>query len=41
MAGVWVAWSVGHPTPDFGSGHDLMVVGSGPGLGSPLSMKSA
>ena len=25
MRGTWVAWSVKPPTPDFGSGHDLMV----------------
>ena len=30
--GTWVAQSVKSPTPDFSSGHDLMVVRSGPAL---------
>ena len=34
----WVAQSVERLTPDFGSGHDPMVVGSGPASGSALSM---
>ena len=38
---VWVAQSVKHLTLDFDSGHDLMVVGSSPALGSALSVKPA
>ena len=31
--GTWVAQSVGHPTLDLGSGHDLKVVGIKPCVG--------
>ena len=34
--GAWVAQSVERPTLDFGSGHDLRVVRSSPGLGYSL-----
>ena len=33
--------SVEHPTLDFGSGHDTMVVGSGPVSGFALIVESA
>ena len=36
-----MAQSVKHPTLDFGSGHDLRVVGSSPTSGSVLSAESA
>ena len=39
--GAWVAWLVKHPTLGFSSGHDLMVVGLSPFLGSVLSVESA
>ena len=32
---------VRHPTLDFGSGYDLRVMGSSPGVGSVLGMESA
>ena len=35
--GAWVAQSAEHPPLDFGSGHDLMVEGSSPALGSVLT----
>ena len=35
-----MAQSVKHPTLDFGSGHDLMVVGSSPASGSVLTVWS-
>ena len=35
--GAWVAQSVKHLIPGFGSGHDLRIVGSSPALGSLLS----
>ena len=37
----WVAQSIECPTLDFGSGYDLMVVGSSPALGSVLGMEPA
>ena len=36
----WVAQSVECLTPDFGSGHDLGVMGLSPMLGSVFSMES-
>ena len=33
-------WSVKSPTLDFGSGHDLRVMGSSPMLGSALGKES-
>ena len=36
-----MAQSVERPTLDFGSGHDLRVVGLSPTLGSVLSMEPA
>ena len=36
-----MAQLVDHPTLDFGSGHDLRVMGSSPVLGSVLSVESA
>ena len=36
-----MAQSVKCPTLDFGSGHDLRVLGSSPTLGSMLGMESA
>ena len=39
--GVWVAQSVGHPTPGFALGQDLRVMGLSPTSGSVLSSKSA
>ena len=39
--GAWVAQLVKHLTLDFGSGHDLMVVGWSPALGSVLCRESA
>ena len=39
--GTWVAQSVEHATLDFGSGHDLGVLGSSPMWGSVLSGESA
>ena len=30
LKGAWVSWWAGHPTLDFGSGHDLTVVGLSP-----------
>ena len=36
-----MAQSVEHPTPDFGSGHDLRVLGLSATLGSVLSGESA
>ena len=38
--GTWVAQSVKHPTLDFSSGHDLMVVRSSPASGSALTTQS-
>ena len=35
----WVAQSVKHLTPDFGSGHDLWVVKSSPALGSARNVQ--
>ena len=35
--GTWVVQSVKHPTLEFGSGHDLRVMGHSSALGSPLS----
>ena len=37
--GHWVAQSVKHLTLDFGSGHDLRILGSSGESGSPLSME--
>ena len=37
----WVDQSVGHPTLDFGSGHDLRVVRSSSVSGYVLSVESA
>ena len=34
-----MAQSVKHPTLDFGSGHDVMVVGSSPMSGSALTVE--
>ena len=39
VKGAWVAQSVEHWTPDFGSGHDARVVRLSPSLGSALSME--
>ena len=39
--GTWMAQSVEHPTLDFGSGHDLRVLGSSPTSNSMLSGESA
>ena len=39
--GTWVAQLVECPTLDFGSDHDLWVLGFSPMLGSPLSKESA
>ena len=39
--GSWVAQLVEHPTLDFGLGHDPMVMGSNPLLGSVLSVEPA
>ena len=39
--GAWVAQSVKHLTPDFGSDHDLPVMRSSPKPGSMLSEESA
>ena len=39
--GTWVAQLVKHPTLDFGSGHDLRVLGSSPISGPMLSRESA
>lgn len=39
--GVWVAQSVERPTLDFGSGHDLRVVGLSLTLGSTVCVQSA
>jgi len=39
--GTWVAQSVEHPTFDFGSGHDLRVLGSSPESGPMLSTEFA
>ena len=39
--GAWVAQSVGHLALGFGSGHDLLVVGSSPASGSLYSVESA
>ena len=36
--GAWVAQSVKCPTLDFGSGHDLTVMGSSPMSGSVLAV---
>ena len=36
----WVAWSVKWPTLDFGSGHDVGVMGMSPKSGSALSTES-
>ena len=41
LQGTWVAQSVGRLTLDFGSGHDLTVVGSSPVSASTRSMESA
>ena len=38
MRDTWVARSVKHQTLDFGSGHDLRVVGLSPASGSMLSV---
>ena len=37
--GTWVAKSVEHVTPDFGSGRHLIVMRSSPTLGSALSVE--
>ena len=37
----WVVQSVEHLTLDFGSGHDMRVVGLNPVLGSMLSVEPA
>ena len=37
----WVAELVKHLTLDFSTGHDLIVVGSTPALGSALDMEAA
>ena len=39
--GAWVAQSVERLTPDFGPGHDLMVMGLSLASDSALSMESA
>ena len=39
--GAWVAQSGEQPILDFGSGHDLRIMGSRPALGSVLSLESA
>ena len=39
--GAWVVQSVKHPTPDFGSGHDLRVVTWSPTLSSALGREPA
>ena len=39
--GAWIAQSVEHPTLDFGSGHDLSVVGSSPKWGFVLRVEPA
>ena len=39
--GTWVAQGVDCPTLDFGSGHDLKVMGSSPASGSALNRKHA
>ena len=39
--GTWLAQSVKHPTLDFGSGHDLRVMGLSPKLGSMLGKEPA
>ena len=41
MRGSWVARLVKHLTLDFGSGHDVTLVGLGPTSGSVLSVKPA
>ena len=41
MRGTWIVQSVKHPTLDFGSGQDLMVVGLSDAWGSVLSMEPA
>ena len=41
LRGTWVAQSVEYPTLDFGSGHDLRVVGLSPTSVSALSMEIA
>ena len=41
LLGAWVAQSVEPPTLDFGSGHDLSIVGLSLALSSVLSMKPA
>jgi len=41
MQGVWVAQSIKHLTPDFGSGHDRRVVRLNPVLGSTLGVEPA
>ena len=41
LRGAWVAQLVEHLTLDFGSGHDLRVMGSSPVLGSVLSVQTA
>ena len=40
IRGNWVAQSVKHPTPDLGSGHDLMVSDSEPQTFSVLTVQS-
>jgi len=40
MRGTWVAQSVKRPTLDFGSGHDLRILGSSPVLGGVVSTLS-
>ena len=39
--GSWVVQSVKHPTPGFGSGHNLRVVRLSPSSGSTLSLEPA
>ena len=39
--GTWVAHSIKHLALDFGSGHDLRVMGLSTALGSTLGMESA
>ena len=38
--GTWVAQLFKHPTLDFGSGHDLRIVGSSPMSGSALGKET-
>ena len=41
VGGAWVARSVKHPTLDFGSGHDLRIMGLNPTFGSALGMETS